>query len=102
MTDIFLLEWHFKPPDLFEEKVEFPFAHGAFEVESGTIKAQVPAEHYPEDHSHRLVLHEQLRARFRAALLLEHKAYTLTEPTVARVHEGGRRDMYVFVKGVES
>lgn len=98
MPAVFLLEWTFTPPDLFEERVEFPFALGVFVVDAGKVEARIPEEAYPQDHSLRAELHEQLNARFLAAQVLSHNPFTLSKPGVARVHADGRRDAWLFAE----
>lgn len=96
MPDEYLLEWTFTPPNLLEDRVEFRTGHALFVVHDGKAEAHVPVDNYPEDHSLRLELHRQLETRFRAAQVLYHRSYTLSNPTVARLHSDGRRSAWVF------
>jgi hypothetical protein len=98
MADAFLLEWTFTPPDYFEERVEIARPDCSIVIDSGRAEARVPPEHYPDDHSFRNYLHEELNARFLAAQVLCHKPYTLSKPTLHRVHPDGRIDAWVFTE----
>lgn len=94
----FLLEWTFTPADLFEERTEFPFQGGVFVVEAGKVEARIPEDAYSPDHSLRTELHEELSARFLAAQVLGHKPFTLTKPSVTRLHPDGRKDAWLFAE----
>lgn len=98
MPAVFLLEWTFTPANLFEERVEFSFDVGVFVIDAGKVEARIPEEAYPPDHSLRAELHEQLNTRFLAAQVLSHKAFTLSKPTVMKVHADGRRDAWLFAE----
>ena len=96
MTAVYMLEWTFTPTDYFEEPVDFVCDDGSIHVENGQAGVCVPADLYPLDHSLRNQLHRELDARFLAAQVLSHKPYELSKSNVSKLHQDGRKDVWVF------
>jgi len=96
MAVIYVLEWSFTPSNYFEEEVSLTCGHGTFRVASGSVELRVPLDMYPSDHSLRMELHAELDACFLAAQVLSHKPYTLSKPSVSKLHADGGRDAFVF------
>lgn len=95
-SEIYLLEWTFSPADYFEEAVEFSCDLCAIRVDNGRAEARIAPAKYPADHSARNLLHAELDARFMGAQVLSHKPYSLSKPSVTRLHADGRRDAWAF------
>jgi len=101
MSAEFVLSWTFEPPDVFEERFQFTARGAAFVIDAGTAEARISEERYPEDHSLRMELHQELEVRLLAAQVLSHIPYSLSKSTVSRWHPDGRKDVYVFVEGAK-
>jgi len=96
MENIVILEWKFSPPNYFEEKICIQRDDYIITIGSGTIEAQIRPEVYDEDQSMRNRLHSTLNDRFLAVQLLSHKPYELSEASLYRLHEDGRKDNTIF------
>lgn len=95
-SEIYLLEWTFSPADYFKEAVEFSCDLCTIRVDNGKAEVRILPAKYPADHSARYLLHAELDARFMGAQVLSHKPYSLSKPSVTRLHADGRRDTWAF------
>ncbi len=96
MSEVYLLEWAFTPAEYFEEPVDFDCGPCSIHIADGKAEARVPPAQYPADHSARNQLHAELDARFMVAQVLSHKPYTLSKPSLSRLHPDGRKDPCIF------
>lgn len=99
MDEFYVLDWTFTPSDYFEEEVDLACEQGTFHLADGKVELRLPTEKYPSDHSLRMHLHGQLDARFLAIQVLTHKPYTLSKPSISKLHPDGRRDVWAFADG---
>ncbi len=83
MTEEFIIKWTFSPIDYFEEPVEFHCKNEKICVENGRAESRIPPDRYIPDHSLRNQLHEELNFKFLAAQVLNHKPYTLNNPSLS-------------------
>ncbi len=89
------MEWTYTPENFFEERVELTTDGTVFEIENGRVIARLPDTPATLADSTRHRLHAELTARFLAAQLLADVPFKLLSPSVARVHDDGRRDAFV-------
>jgi hypothetical protein len=95
MSAIVLLEWIFSPPDYFEELIEISRNDYIMIIDNGKVEAKIESSIYDINPSMRNVLHESLNDRFLGVQLLTHRPYELSKLTMARVHDDGRRDIFI-------
>jgi hypothetical protein len=96
-----VLEWRFTPPDYFEQAITVSRDDYVMTVDNGKAAATINAAVFDADPSMRDTLHGALNARFLAVQLLSHSPFELSPPTMVRLHEDGRRDICVELKGEE-
>lgn len=90
-----ILEWHFTPPDYFEQVITVSRDDHTMVIDNGKVEATMLAEVYDAAPSMRDELHGALTARFLAVQLLNRSAFELSKPSMVRVREDGRRDIFV-------
>lgn len=100
MSDVYVLEWSFTPPDYFEAPISIERDDYSMEISNGRVVARVPEEYYDSDHETRDQLHAELEARFLGMLVLTHIPYKLSQPSVDRLLPDGRKHHYLFAKGI--
>lgn len=96
-----LLEWGYTPERFFEEPVVVSHEGIEIHIEGGRATAKMEPKVYSSTHIKRDELHELVKGYFRAEQVITHQAFTLEKPSVVRVRADGRRDINVFVGGVE-
>jgi hypothetical protein len=94
-----VLEWHFTPPNYFEQSITVSRDDYTMEIGNGKVVATIDAAVYDANPSMRDTLHGALNARFLAVQLLSHSPFELSKPTMARLHEDGHRDIFVELEG---
>jgi len=101
MEQVIVLEWLFSPPNYFEQTIELTRREYTLRIESGKVEARVDSLAYDANPNYRLALHESLNDRFLAIQVFTHRTYNLSKPTMYRLHPDGRRDVTVFLEGVQ-
>lgn len=96
MEDIVLLEWSFTPKDYFEDEIRIERRGYEMVIKDGIVEARINPEVYDEEHKMRASLHHDLNARFLGVQLLTHKPYELSEASMCRLHQDGRKDVTIF------
>lgn len=94
-----VLEWQFSPADYFEEPITISRTDYVMVIDSGHVTATIASAVYDADPSMRTSLHESLNGRMQGVQLFSHRPFTLSKPTVIRLHPDGRRDVSVEVVG---
>lgn len=89
------LEWSFSPPDYFEDSINIYRLNYNMSIADGKVVAELNSVIYEADPLMHKELHDDLIGRFRGAQLLTHRAYKLSNLTIAHVHPSGRRDIVV-------
>ena len=98
MNSVIVLEWHFSPPNYFEEPISISRHDYTMTIADGKVEARIDSATYDATPSMRQVLHDALNNRFLGVQLLSYRAYELSKSTMTRVHPDGRRDTTVFVE----
>jgi hypothetical protein len=94
--DVVILEWTFSPPDYFEDEIHFQRDDYEMIIGKGKVEAKIAPYIYIKNSSMREQLHRSLDDRFLGAQLLAHKPYELSQSSMYRLHQDGRRDITVF------
>jgi hypothetical protein len=92
-------EWHFTPPDLFEERTELVWSGRTFVLDAGNVTTRFETtggQNWWQSLANEL--HQIVLTQFRAVQVLSHEKFTLTRPTFARVRLDGGRDFFVTVE----
>jgi hypothetical protein len=74
------LDWHFTPPNYFEQSITVSRDHYTMVIDNGKAEATIDAAVYDANPSMRDTLHRELNARFLAVQLLNHSPYALAKP----------------------
>lgn len=99
MAATVVLEWKFSPPSYFEEGLTIQRQHVIITIADGKVVARIPAAIYDKDPVVvRANVEAELRARFLAAQIIDHKHVDLAEPTLIRIDSEGRRHLFVEVE----
>ncbi|NLH21788.1 MAG: hypothetical protein GX463_06425 [Methanothrix sp.] len=98
MSAIVVLEWKFSPPDYFESQIEIEQDDYIMTIEDGKVEARIDSAIYEANPLMRDALHKVLNSRFLGVLLYSHKPYRLENPTMARLHDDGRKDYFLMVE----
>jgi hypothetical protein len=98
---IVILDWHFSPPDFFEETITISRNDYTMVIENGKVEARTTAAAYDANASMRNELHEALNDRFRGGQLLSHMAYELSKPRVTKLHPDGHKDIFMELEGAQ-
>ena len=101
MSAIVVLEWKFSPPDYFESQIEIEQDDYIMTIEDGKVDARIDSAIYEANPLMRDALHKVLNSRFLGVLLYSHKPYRLENPTMARLHDDGRKDYFLMVEPME-
>jgi len=95
MSAVVLLEWKFSPSDYFEEAIEISRHDYTMTIADGKVEAKIESAIYDTNPSIRKVLQDSLNDRFLGVQLLTHRPYELSGSTMTRVHQNGRRDIFI-------
>ncbi len=98
MNDAYVIEWSFKPSDLFEQELQFDVLGALIAIENGGLRATIPPTVYEAHDSLVEALHEHLSKMIRGAQLVARCETELSEPTITRVYPDGRRGIYLRAK----
>lgn len=98
---IVIVDWHFSPPDFFEERITISRNDYTMVIENGKAEARTTATTYDANASMRNELHEALNDRFLGVQLLSHTPYELSKPTVTKLHPDGHKDFFLEVEGAQ-
>lgn len=91
-----IVEWTYKPIRFFEEPLEIEFQGGQIHIAEGTARGSFEGRYYSEGRTFCDAADEFLRSVFLAHQIQVHEPATLTQPSMAREHSDGRRDVTVF------
>jgi hypothetical protein len=94
-----VLQWHFTPPDYFEQSITVSREDYTLVIDNGKVEATVLAEVYDAAPSMHDELHGALTARFLGAQLLSHSSFELSRPSMTRVRPDGGSDISVELEG---
>lgn len=98
---IVILDWHFSPPDFFEETITISRNDYTMVIENGKVEARTTAAAYDANVSMRNELHEALNDRFLGVQLLSHMPYELSKPRGTKLHPDGRKDFFIELEGAQ-
>jgi hypothetical protein len=90
-----VLEWNYLPKDFFEDRVNIDRESYNLIISDGIAKAQINGEFYDSKNNMRDELHKKLESRFKGAQLVTQKPYKLSNSTMCRLHENGRREFTI-------
>lgn len=97
---MYIVEWTYEPTDYFEVPVEFACGDFTVSAKDGRLRAEIPDDLYPTDHSLRSVLHHDVHCRFLAAQVMNETPYVLSNPSVARHRLDGGIDAFMFAQTI--
>lgn len=98
---IAIVDWHFSPPDFFEETITISRNDYTMVIENGKVEARTTAAAYDANASMRNELHEALDDRFLGVQLLSHMPYKLSKPRVTKLHPDGHKDFFMELEGTQ-
>jgi hypothetical protein len=96
MDELIVLEWKYSPPDYFEEKVVINHANYTMTIDNGKAEAKINPNAYDNDEKMRSELQEKLNDQFLGVMLYKHDSYKLSQSTMCKLHQDGRRDLFIF------
>jgi hypothetical protein len=94
-----ILEWRFSPPDCFEQAISLSATDYSLALEDGSARATLNPTFYDQHPEIKNVLDESVRSQLAGAELVTHRPYTLSPPSVTRVHDNGTRQSFVELSG---
>lgn len=95
-----LFEWAYSPPDYFEEPFEVVRDDYTMTISVGKVEAWVASHTFAKNPAIRDEMQSFLNDRFLGVQLVEFRPYELSDSRRTRVHPGGRKDVFIEVKGV--
>lgn len=101
MSVVVILEWTYTPAGYFEEPIRVVRDHYVMTMDNGKAEARINAVVFDQRPSLREELHHALNDRFLGAQLISHHTYTLSKPTMVRLHPDGRRDIFIQLESAQ-
>jgi hypothetical protein len=95
-----LFEWTYSPPDYFEEPFEVVRDDYKMTVSPGKVEAWVASNTFAASPGIREEMHAFLNDRFLGVQLMAFRPYELSDSRRTCVHPGGRKDVFIELKGV--
>lgn len=98
MPSHFVVGWTFSPENALEQTVETKICGYKIRLESGRAEATIDSTDYEEVKKIADEIHASLEALFRGAMIVSNQASKLSEYSISKLHDDGRRDAYLQVK----
>lgn len=95
-----LFEWEYSPPDYFEEPFEVVRDDYTMTISPGKVEAWVASNTFTENPAIRCEMHAFLNDRFLGVQLMAFRPYELSDSRRTCVHQDGRKDVFIELKGV--
>jgi len=92
------LEWSYKPPDYFEERIVWNRENYSVEIADGRIIAQMNAGFFDSITDIRNLLTRELNDFFGSALPISRRAFEICRGSISRIWPDGRRDTTLEVQ----
>jgi len=91
-----ILKWKFTPPDFFEAPYVIEEQDYKIEIDNGSITATISPALYESRPEARMEFHEKINDLFLGAQIINFKRFSITKPTMHRLHPDGRKDISIF------
>lgn len=91
-----ILESKYSPPDFFEKRYVVEEQDYKIEIDNGFIKITFNPDFYDSLQDGRMEFHEKITDLFLGAQIINFKRFSLTKPSMHRLHPDGRKDITIF------